>query len=102
MSTHTHTDRLAALLAAHPRARRATWLVTLAQIARPVYNAVTTVASQMYLGPIAITLCAIIGGINILRGHRGRGWAIIGTGVLFTVLLLTVFADPITDLYSDH
>ena len=56
----------------------------------------------MYLGPIAITLCAIIGGINILRGHRGRGWAIIGTGVLFTVLLLTVFADPITDLYSDH
>jgi hypothetical protein len=79
-----------------------TWLVTLAQIARPVYNAVTTVANQLYLGPIAITLCAIIGGINILRGHRGRGWAIIGTGVLFTVLLLTVFADPITDLYSDH
>ena len=79
-----------------------TWLVALAQIARPVYNAVTTVANQMYLGPIAITLCAIIGGINILRGHRGRGWAIIGTGVLFTVLLLTVFADPITDLYSDH
>lgn len=79
-----------------------TWLVTVAQITRPVYNAVTTVANQLYLGPITITLCAIIGGINILRGHRGRGWAIIGTGVLFTVLLLTVFADPITDLYSDH
>jgi hypothetical protein len=79
-----------------------TWLVVIAQIARPVYNAVTTVANTIYLGPITVTLCVIIGGVHILRGHRGRGWAIIGTGVLFTVLLLTVFADPIGDLYGDH
>jgi hypothetical protein len=78
------------------------WLVVIAQIARPVYNAVNTVAQQLYLGPITVTLCVMIGGFHILRGHRGRGWALIGTGALFTVLLLTFFADPIGELYSEH
>ena len=78
------------------------WLVVIAQVARPVYGAVTTVANQLYLGPITITLCAIVGGFHILRGHAGRGRAIIATGLVFTILLLTVFADPIGDLYSDH
>lgn len=78
------------------------WLVVIAQIARPIYNAVNTVAQQLYLGPITVTLCVMIGGFHILRGHRGRGWALIGTGALFTVLLLTVFADPIGELYSEH
>ncbi|WP_066904146.1 hypothetical protein [Mycolicibacterium houstonense] len=78
------------------------WLVLIASIARPVYNAVTTVANQLYLGPITVTLCVVIGGLHILRGRAGRGWALIGTGALFTVLLLTVFADPIGELYSEH
>lgn len=78
------------------------WLVAIAQVARPVYGAVTTVANQLYLGPTTITLCVMVGGFHILRGNAGRGRAIIGTGLLFTILLLTVFADPIGDLYSDH
>ncbi|WP_067859663.1 hypothetical protein [Mycolicibacterium wolinskyi] len=78
------------------------WLVVIASIARPVYNAVTTVSNQLYLGPTTVTLCAVIGGYHILRGRAGRGWALIGTGVLFTLLLLTVFADPIGELYSEH
>lgn len=78
------------------------WLVVIAQVARPVYGAVTTVANQLYLGPITITLCVMIGAFHILRGNGGRGRAIIGTGLVFTILLLTVFADPIGDLYSDH
>jgi hypothetical protein len=68
------------------------WLVVIASIARPVYNAVTTVANQLYLGPTTVTLCVLIGGFHILRGRSGRGWALIGTGILFTLLLMTVFA----------
>ena len=78
------------------------WLVTLAQIGRPIYDAVSTLVNQMWLGPIAVTLCFTVAGFHMLRGHRGRGWAIIGTGIILTVLLLTLFRDPITDLYSDH
>lgn len=83
-------------------AMSAGWLVAIASIARPVYNAVNTVAQMAYLGPISLTLCVTIGGLRILRGDRGRGWALIGTGALFTVLLMTVFADPIGELYSEH
>jgi hypothetical protein len=78
------------------------WLVALAGLGRPLYNAVNNLITQMWLGPIAVTLCVTVGGLHMIRGRRGRGWAVIGSGALLTVLLLTVFRDPITDLYSDH
>ncbi|AFM20618.1 hypothetical protein Mycch_6018 (plasmid) [Mycolicibacterium chubuense NBB4] len=78
------------------------WLVAIATFAHPLYNAVSSLASSMMLGPIAITLCVIVAGYHILRGHPGRGWAMIGTAIALTVLLATVFADPIGDLYSEH
>ena len=78
------------------------WLVTLAGLGRPLYDAVNNLITQMWLGPIAVTLCVTVGGLHMIRGRRGRGWAVIGSGALLTVLLLTVFRDPITDLYSDH
>jgi hypothetical protein len=78
------------------------WLVGLAQIGRPVYIAVNTLANQMWLGPLAVTACICVGGFHMMAGRRGRGWAVIGSGAALTVLLATVFRDPITDLFSDH
>jgi hypothetical protein len=78
------------------------WLVAIATFAQPLYNAVSSLTSSMMLGPIAITLCVIVAGYHMLRGHPGRGWAMIGTAIALTVLLATVFADPIGDLYSEH
>ena len=57
--------------------------------------------NQMMLAAIAVTICAIIGGYHVLRGEPGRGWAMVGTAIILTVLLATVFTDPIRDLYSD-
>jgi hypothetical protein len=78
------------------------WLVAIATFAMPLYNAVSSMVSSMMLGPIAITICVIIAGYHILRGHPGKGWAMIGTAIALTVLLATVFSDPIGDLYSEH
>jgi hypothetical protein len=78
------------------------WLAAIATFALPLYNAVSSLVSSMMLGPIAITICVIIAGYHILRGHPGRGWAMLGTAIVLTVLLATVFSDPIGDLYSEH
>ena len=74
----------------------------MATFALPLYNAVNTMISKMMLGPIAITICVVVAGYHVLRGHPGRGWAMIGTAIVLTVLLATVFSDPIEDLYSEH
>ena len=78
------------------------WLVAVATFALPLYNAVNTMISKMMLGPIAITICVVVAGYHMLRGHPGRGWAMVGTAIVLTVLLATVFSDPIEDLYSEH
>jgi hypothetical protein len=78
------------------------WLVAVATFALPLYNAVNTMISKMMLGPIAITICVVVAGYHILRGHPGRGWAMVGTAIVLTVLLATVFSNPIEDLYSEH
>ena len=78
------------------------WLVGLAQIGRPIYSAFSSLVDQIWLGPLAVTVCVCVGGFHMMRGRRGRGWAVIGSGALLTVLLATVFRDPITDLFSDN
>lgn len=77
------------------------WLVAIATFALPLYNAVSSLVNSMMLPAIAITLCAIVAGYHIQRGEPGRGWAMAGTAVVLTVLLYTVFSDPIGDLYSE-
>ncbi|BBZ31328.1 hypothetical protein MMAD_56230 (plasmid) [Mycolicibacterium madagascariense] len=78
------------------------WLAAVATFAAPLYNAVNSLVNSMMLGPIAITICVTVAGYHILRGQPGRGWAMLGTAGVLTVLLATVFSDPISDLYSDH
>ena len=78
------------------------WLVAIATFGLPLYNAVASLVSSMMLAPIAITVCVTVAGYHILRGHPGRGWAMLGTALVLTVLLATVFSDPIGDLYSEH
>ena len=77
------------------------WLLAIATLGQPLYNAVSAYVNQMMLAAIAVTICAIIGGYHVLRGEPGRGWAMVGTAIILTVLLATVFTDPIRDLYSD-
>lgn len=78
------------------------WLAAVATFAAPLYNAVNSLVHSMMLGPIAITICVTVAGYHVLRGQPGRGWAMLGTAIVLTVLLATVFSNPIGDLYSDH
>ena len=71
------------------------WLLAIATLGQPLYNAVSAYVNQMMLAAIAVTICAIIGGYHVLRGEPGRGWAMVGTAIILTVLLATVFTDPI-------
>jgi hypothetical protein len=78
------------------------WLVTIAQIGQPVFAAVHKLVDDMWLGPIAMVLCMAVGGIHWARGRHGSAWSVWGTGVVMAVLLLTLFRNPVEDLYSDH
>lgn len=78
------------------------WLLAIAAFVQPLYNAVATLAHQLYLGPIAVTLCVMAAGYHMLRGQSGRGWAVIGMGAAITVVLLTVLRDPITLMFGDN
>lgn len=78
------------------------WLVTIAQIGQPVFAAVHKLVDEMWLGPIAMVLCLAVGGVHWARGRHGSAWSVWGTGVVMAVLLLTLFRNPVEDLYSDH
>lgn len=78
------------------------WLVAIATVGLPLYHAVNGLVSQMMLGAIAVTICVMVAGYHIVTHNAGRGWAMLGTALLLTVLLATVFSDPVGDLYSEH
>lgn len=83
-------------------AMSSSWLVALAQVGRPVFAAVNTLVNQMWLGPLAITVCACVAGFHYMHGRPARAWNLVGTAAVLTVLVWTVFKDPIDDLVSDH
>lgn len=83
-------------------AMSSSWLLALAQIGRPVFAAVNTLVNQMWLGPLAITVCACVAGFHYMHGRPARAWNLVGTAALLTALLWTVFKNPIDDLVSDH
>lgn len=78
------------------------WLMAIATFAEPLFNSVNALVHNMMLASIAITICAIVAGFHMFNGNTGRGWAIIATALALTVLGMTVFRDPIGDLYSEH
>lgn len=78
------------------------WLMAIATFAEPLFNSVNALVHNMMLASIAITVCAIAAGFHMFTGHTGRGWAIIVTALTLTVLGMTVFHDPIGDLYSEN
>ncbi len=83
-------------------AMSSSWLLALAQIGRPVFAAVNTLVNQMWLGPLAIAVCVTVAGFHYLHGRPARAWNLAGTAAVLSVLLWTVFKDPIDDLVSDH
>ncbi|MGH3556046.1 MAG: hypothetical protein ACRDTK_00735 [Mycobacterium sp.] len=83
-------------------AMSSSWLVALAQVGRPVFAAVNTLVNQMWLGPLAITVCACVAGFHYMHGRPARAWNLVGTAAILTALSWTVFKDPIDDLVSDH
>jgi len=83
-------------------AMSSSWLLALAQVGRPVFAAVNMLVNQMWLGPLAITVCACVAGFHYMHGRPARAWNLVGTAAILTALLWTVFKDPIDDLVSDH
>ncbi|WP_454561745.1 hypothetical protein [Mycobacterium haemophilum] len=83
-------------------AMSSSWLLALAQIGRPVFAAVHTLVNQMWLGPLAITVCACMAGFHYMHGRPARAYNLVGTAAILTALSWTVLKDPIDDLVSDH
>ena len=83
-------------------AMSSSWLLALAQVGRPVFAAVNTLVNQMWLGPLAITVCACVAGFHYMHGRPARAWNLVGTAAVLTALLWTVLKNPIDDLVSDH
>lgn len=83
-------------------AMSSSWLLALAQIGRPVFAAVHTLVNDMWLGPLAITVCTCVAGFHYMHGRPARAWNLLGTAAILTALSWTVFKNPIDDLLSDH
>jgi len=71
------------------------WLVALAQVGRPVYAAVRTLAYNMMLGPIAITICLICAGWQLMTAsfhplRWGNLWIVLGIGFCGTAAQLAM------------
>ncbi|MCX8565037.1 hypothetical protein OS122_29575 [Mycolicibacterium mucogenicum] len=79
-----------------------TYLLIIAQVAGPIHAAVTKYINAMWLGPIALAVCALMFGYHYQNGRPGRAWSIAGTAAILTVLLFTFFRDPINEMTSDH
>lgn len=78
------------------------WLLALAQIGRPVFAAVHLLINDMWLGPLTVAVCVIIAGHYYSTGQPARGLNMLGTAGILTVLVWTVFRNPIDDMVSDH
>lgn len=83
-------------------AMSSSWLLALAQVGRPLFAAVHTLVNDMWLGPLAITVCACVAGFHYMHGRPARAWNLLGTAAILTALSWTVFKNPIDDLLSDH
>nr|VTP03857.1 hypothetical protein BIN_B_05279 [Mycobacterium riyadhense] len=83
-------------------AMSSSWLLALAQVGRPVFAAVNKLVNQMWLGPLALALCVTVAGFHYNNGRPARAWNLLGTAAILSVLLWTVFKDPIDDMVSDH
>ena len=83
-------------------ANSSAWLAALATIGHPIWAAVNTLITDMWLGPLAITMCGCVAGYHYMRGRVGRAYSVAGNAALLSVLWWTVFRDPINDLTSEH
>lgn len=78
------------------------YLLALAEVARPIHAAVNTLVNQMWLGPAALALCLVVAVYHHRGGRTGKAWSIVGNAAILTVLLMTIFRNPIEELTSDH
>lgn len=78
------------------------YLLALAEVARPIHAVVNTLVNQMWLGPTALALCLVVAVYHHRAGRTGKAWSLAGNAAILTVLLLTIFRNPIEELTSDH
>lgn len=78
------------------------YLLAVAEVARPIHAAVSGLVNAMWLGPIAIAICACVAGFHYQNGRPGRAWSIAGNAAILTILLFTFFRDPIDEMTSEH
>ncbi|OMC13545.1 hypothetical protein A5736_23125 [Mycobacterium sp. SP-6446] len=80
----------------------APWLSWLATLANPFVNSLNVLTDQLYVMPIALLVCCLIGGVVALTKGMGRGLGIIGGGLLVILLVYWLMRDPVQDMISDN
>ena len=80
----------------------AQWLGWLAAIAAPLVANVSTLVDRLWVMPIALLVCCLVGGVIALTRGVGRGVGIIIGGFLIVLLTAALLRDPVNELVSDN
>ena len=80
----------------------AQWLGWLAAIASPLVTNVTALVNRLYVMPIALLACCLVGGVVALTKGVGRGVGIIIGGLLVVLASAALLHDPVNEMVSDN
>ncbi|WP_139589390.1 hypothetical protein [Mycobacterium ulcerans] len=60
-------------------AMSSSWMLALVQVGQPIFVAVNTLVNKMWLGALAIAICAILAGFHYQRGRPAQAFNLLGT-----------------------
>ncbi|MBE5408240.1 hypothetical protein [Mycobacteroides abscessus] len=84
-------------------AAKSWWIAFFGTLARPFVEAVFLMVNKIGLIAIVLPVTIAIGAYTIFaKGESARGWMIILSAFLITVLGVAIFADPVEMVYGEH
>lgn len=84
-------------------AAKSWWIAFFGTLARPFVEAVFLIVNKIGLIAIFLPVAVAIGAYVLFgKGESARGWMIILSAFLFTVLGVAVFSDPVEMVYGEH
>lgn len=80
----------------------APWLAWLVTIATPIVNQLNVMLGQLYVIPIALLVCILVGGVVALTRGWGRGLGMIFGGFLVILLIYLLFRHPMQEVLGPN
>lgn len=80
----------------------AQWLGWLAALAAPLISGIGSLTDRLYVMPLALLGCCLVGGVTALTRGVGRGMGIIVGGFAVILGSAVVLRDPVGELVGEH